>query len=165
MTAIYAGVSKDLNFGILASDDLESNYGRKVDKVFILGKKFAFAVTGLDTAAHAIREIAFFEYYSNIEIPTNIHDLAVLIGNTTLNICKRLKPHFKNDRHWHSLQRSSIGIVALDLKDLQLYFLEYGCPFHPERYYATPKIETKASGQLHFFALAKIGRASCRERV
>ena len=161
LTAIYGFVSSRNKKAILYSDDLEINNQKQVDKVFLVGDRFAVAIFGQDMTTEAIYVVDHLLEFNKIKIST-VAEFANQVAYALQLISKHLTPRYEEalregtlaQEAWDTVTTQESGIVILDIFENKLYVANVGSCFPSINVKIPPEIETLEEERLHLFAMA-----------
>jgi len=162
MTAIYGFTSKEKEIAFLFSDNLtqgifydesgkQKRFERRLDKIHIIGNRFAIAIIGNEITLDAIEGLKILNDPNNFtkskDRVTSLDDLVNKIKDGTRLICKsqnKVRDYTKNQ---------PTKIVILDCTEYELYEVDFGEDIPPNKL-LKPTITNLPPDKLHFFALA-----------
>ena len=164
MTAIYSFVSQSKKVAFIAADSVDGASGQKVDKVTLVGQRFAIATYGSGVVTTALEAIVAFEAFDNVTSPEGVENILEKAWEITRKLCEmhyNKKREAKergevSDLEWRVFQSSITGIIILDCQEYKLFELKADQLFPPPTLTPFTNIMQKESGLLHLTEFARL---------
>ena len=160
MTAIFAACSHKYQVAALASDDIDSNHIR-TDKIALLKNRFAIAVNGHSSLYQALFTMGSFQHFTNYRVPDTLRGIIEESFHLALEIYKHKTKNLLLTSRKNMISKPELymrsSLIALDIYKYELYEIDLGQLFSPDRKAITFNIDPLEDSKLH-----RIGYAASR---
>jgi len=173
MTAIYSYASPNDEIGFVGADNINLENSQKVDKITLVGGRYAIGTYGKGVVTQALDTIASFEMFENVTSPHTLEEILAEAWKITRILCEqhyntwedRKKNNEIKEIEWVEFLNSSTTLVILDCQEFELYEVKQPYLFPPDKIQMTTEISKMATNILHLSSFASIAARRDHEKV